>query len=66
MKNSLQALSIHPSWTSDHCDLLASKRFRVRVYGTVGVATGVYHGKGKYMGKVFDRRGRFTGTTFSR
>lgn len=46
MKNGLEASSIHPRWTSDHCDLLVSEHFRIRVYGTVGVVTGVYHGKG--------------------
>jgi hypothetical protein len=51
MKNSLQALSIHPSWTSDHCDLLASKRFRIRVYGTVGVVTGVLPRKREVYGE---------------
>jgi ketosteroid isomerase-like protein len=47
---------------SYHYDLLVSENFRIKVYGTVGIVMGTYHEKGKYKGKVFDRRGRFTDT----
>src|ERR1700722_8859012 len=61
----LQSKKEHMAFTRDksyHYDLLVSEDFRIRVYGTVGVVTGVYHEKGKYKGRVFDRRGRFTDT----
>lgn len=61
----LQTKKEHMAFTRDksyHYDLLVSEDFRIRVYGTVGVVTGVYHEKGKYKGRVFDRRGRFTDT----
>ncbi len=45
-----------------HYDLLVSEDFRIKVYGDAGVVTGTYHEKGKYKGKQFDRRGRFTDT----
>ena len=61
----LQSKRAHMAFTKDksyHYDLLVSEGFRIKVYGTVGVVTGTYHEKGKYKGKVFDRRGRFTDT----
>jgi ketosteroid isomerase-like protein len=61
----LQTKKQHMASTRDksyHYDLLVSEGFRIKVYGTVGVVTGVYHEKGKSKGKVFDRRGRFTDT----
>ncbi len=61
----LQTKKEHMAFTKDksyHYDLLVSEDFRIRVYGTVGVVTGTYHEKGKYKGKIFDRRGRFTDT----
>jgi hypothetical protein len=63
--STLQTKKEHMAFTRDksyHYDLLVSEGFRIRVYGTVGVVTGTYHEKGKYKGKVFDRRGRFTDT----
>jgi ketosteroid isomerase-like protein len=61
----LQSKKEHMAFTKDksyHYDLLVSEDFRIRVYGMVGVVTGAYHEKGKYKGKMFDRRGRFTDT----
>ncbi len=61
----LQTKKEHMAFTKDksyHYDLLVSEDFRIKVYGTVGVVTGTYHEKGKYKGKIFDRRGRFTDT----
>jgi ketosteroid isomerase-like protein len=61
----LQTKKEHMTSTKDksyHYDLLVSEDFRIKVYGTVGVVTGTYHEKGKYKGKAFDRRGRFTDT----
>jgi ketosteroid isomerase-like protein len=61
----LQTKKEHMAFTKDksyHYDLLVSEDFKIKVYGTVGVVTGTYHEKGKYKGKVFDRRGRFTDT----
>ena len=61
----LQTKREHMAFTKDksyHYDLLVSEDFRIRVYGTVGVVTGTYHEKGRYKGKSFDRRGRFTDT----
>ena len=61
----LQSKKDHMAFMKDksyHYDLLVSEDFRIKVYGTVGVVTGTYHEKGKYKGKIFDRRGRFTDT----
>jgi Domain of unknown function (DUF4440) len=61
----LQTRHDHFNFVKDksyHYDLLVSEGFRIKVYGTAGVVTGTYHEKGKYKGKVFDRRGRFTDT----
>ncbi len=63
--STLQTKKEHMAFTKDksyHYDLLVSEDFRIKVYGTVGVVTGTYHEKGKYKGKTFDRRGRFTDT----
>jgi hypothetical protein len=63
--NTLQTKQAHLAFARDksyHYDLLVSEDFRIKVYGTVGVVNGTYHEKGKYKGKVFDRRGRFTDT----
>ena len=57
MKDGLEALSIHPCWTSDHCDLRVSEHFRIPVYGTVGVVTAVYLYQGKGSLKSKGRRG---------
>lgn len=62
---SLQSKRDHMAFMSDksyHYDLLVSENFRIKVYGTVGVVLGTYHEKGKYRGRSFDRRGRFTDT----
>lgn len=48
--------------TSYHYDMLVSEDFRIKVYGTVAVVTGIYHEKGSSKGAHFDRRGRFTDT----
>jgi ketosteroid isomerase-like protein len=61
----LQTRQQHFAFAKDksyHYDLLVSEDFRIKVYGDTGVVTGVYHEKGKYKGKTFDRRGRFTDT----
>jgi ketosteroid isomerase-like protein len=61
----LQTKKEHMTFMKDksyHYDLLVSEGFRIKVYGTVGVVMGTYHEKGKYKGKAFDRRGRFTDT----
>lgn len=59
----LQTKQQHFDFVKDktyHYDLLVSEDFRIKVYGDAGVVTGTYHEKGKYKGKQFDRRGRFT------
>jgi ketosteroid isomerase-like protein len=61
----LQTRQQHFAFAKDksyHYDLLVSEDFRIKVYGDTGIVTGTYHEKGRYKGKLFDRRGRFTDT----